>query len=396
MLDPNKEFCKSDRAGAIVLGGDAMGLGIARALGENAIKVIVFSWEYGIAEFSRYVQRTIKIPPPCRQDAFVKAIRKFIQELELKGWVVYPTDDDSVECMAKFGKDLGLRVWGVNSEQYDLVVDKMSFSDFADSLKLQVPKTILFNRFGKGTTINFPAIIKPRVKEPFFRIVKKKAIRVESSQEAYDCIENLSPEIPREHLLLQEIIPGNGLCQLSYAALTLEGKPLAELTACRRRQHPRDFGRASTFVYTVENNEVREIGRKILSNLSYTGLAEVEFKRHRDTGELYLLELNPRTWGWHTLVRAAHCNWLAGLHSILCQEKPVLQEVKTTHASWVKIITDLPTAFFELWDGETTLGHLIKDYCRRPMAFSTWDKRDLMPFVAEWILLPYLAVKRGY
>ena len=395
MLCSKSAISTKDKRGAIVLGGDAQGLGIARALGECDIPVIIFSWEYGIAKFSRYVQREVKIPPPWRQKEYLSAIRKYIREFNLKGWIAYPTDDDSVLCIAKFGKELGLTTWGVNSKQHDAVVDKLSFSRLANRFGLKVPYSLLFTEVDRKADIVFPAVIKPRVKEPFVRITKKKAIRVNSFDELQLTVKKMNSAIPKEHLVIQELIPGRGQHQLSYAALFWDGNPLAELVACRKRQHPSDFGRASTYVYTVEDEEVHIIGRKVLSELGYTGLAEVEFKRHSNTGELYLLEVNPRTWGWHTLVRAAHGNWIAWLHAILDGEEPLIPSSQV-QASWVKLITDLPTAFLELIKGEVKLRDLIRDYYRRPMAFASLDKKDFIPFIMEWFLIPYLSMKRGY
>jgi len=386
---------ESKECGAVILGGDAQGVGIARALGECGIRVIVFSWEFGIARFSRYVEKYVKVPPPYKHLSFCLALEKAIDRFGLKGWVAYPTDDDSVECMSRFGDSLGLTTWGPSAEQLMRITDKEQSALFAGNLGLSVPSTIAVTEVGPKSKIEFPAIIKPRVKEPFVRMTKKKAILIESPDLLARTLETLDSRIPRDHLLLQELVPGRGNQQLSYASLSQNGEAIAELTACRRRQHPPDFGRASTFVHTIEDAEVLSAGRDVISALNYTGLAEVEFKRHADTGVLYFLEINPRTWGWHTLVQAAHGNWIAALHAILNDESPLLPDT-FVHAAWAKLITDFPTALLELAKGTLSLRELISDYWRKPMAFSCWDRRDYLPFIAEWLLLPYLAVIRGF
>ncbi len=183
--------------------------------------------------------------------------------------------------------------------------------------------------------------------------------------------------------------------QILYASLTLEGEPLAELTACRWRRHPRDFAHASTFVYTIDDKKVIEAGRKILSAINYTGVAEIEFKRHEKTNKLYFLEVNPRTWAWHTLVRTNHGNWIAALQAVLDGKEFLLPSTQV-HACWVKFVTDLPMLFLEFMDGNITFMDIVWDYRRKSIAFGTWDKKDWLPFIAEWCLLPYLIVKRGF
>ena len=44
-----------------------------------------------------------------------------------------------------------------------------------------------------------------------------------------------------ETIMIQELVPGSGESQLSYAALAEHGRPLASLTARRVRQIPMDF-----------------------------------------------------------------------------------------------------------------------------------------------------------
>ena len=57
------------------------------------------------------------------------------------------------------------------------------------------------------------------------------------------------------------------------------------MTVRRRRQHPSDFGRASTFVETVELPELAELSGRFLRAIDYYGLVELEYKRDpRDGG----------------------------------------------------------------------------------------------------------------
>jgi len=53
-------------------------------------------------------------------------------------------------------------------------------------------------------------------------------------------------------VLVQEIIPGDGSCQFSSCVLFKDGEVLASMEAQRWRQHPHEFGRAATYVETVD------------------------------------------------------------------------------------------------------------------------------------------------
>ena len=69
----------------------------------------------------------------------------------------------------------------------------------------------------------------------------------------------------------------------------------------RRRQRPPDFARSSTCVETIKMPEIEDPAERFLSWIDYYGIAEVEFKfDHRD-GTYKLLDVNPRTWGSHSI-----------------------------------------------------------------------------------------------
>src|SRR5205823_3111219 len=105
-------------------------------------------------------------------------------------------------------------------------------------------------------------------------------------------------------LMIQEFVPDGG-GQLSYAALCDRGRPLASVTARRTRQYPVDLGRASTYVETIDAPEVAELSERFLAEIEFDGLVEVEFKRDPRDGDLKLLDVNPRVWGWHSVCQRA-------------------------------------------------------------------------------------------
>ena len=92
--------------------------------------------------------------------------------------------------------------------------------------------------------------------------------------------------------------PAPAKSQYSYAGLWQRGEPVASLVARRRRQHPIDFGRSSTYVETIEQAEVEELACRFLKSLNYTGVVEVEFKHDRRDGQYKLLDINGRFWTW--------------------------------------------------------------------------------------------------
>ena len=78
------------------------------------------------------------------------------------------------------------------------------------------------------------------------------------------------------------------------------------MTVRRRRQHPSDFGRASTYVETVRAAGARgAVDAASSGRWATTGWPRLEYKQDSRDGAYKLLDVNLRTWGYHTLGGAA-------------------------------------------------------------------------------------------
>ena len=124
------------------------------------------------------------------------------------------------------------------------------------------------------------------------------------------------------------------------------------MQARRRRQHPHEFGRASTYVETVEGLEFEEDSRRFLQELDYYGLVELEYKLDQRDGRYKLLDFNARTWGYHTLGAAAGVDFAALLFADQLGQT-VLPVRARAGVSWRRLVTDVPATFVDLCDRPT-------------------------------------------
>ena len=245
--------------------------------------------------------------------------------------------------------------------------------------------------------VGFPLIIKPAVKESFNALTVAKAWRVDSRAELQQRFTEAAQLLPVELLMIQELIPGSGKDgdgeQLSYAALCRRGAPLAQLVARRTRQYPPDFGRASTFVETIEDPEVEEMSRRLLGHLGFDGLIEVEFKRDPRDGELKLLDINPRVWGWHTLAQRAGVDFPYLAYRLARGEEITERPHARTGERWLRVSTDLPSGIREVLRGNEPLVPYLKTlFSRHESAIFARD--DPLPALVEFPLLLTTLVRR--
>ena len=150
-----------------------------------------------------------------------------------------------------------------------------------------------------------PYVIKPAIKEHFFYATKCKAWRADTRAELIQRFRAAAALVGTEEVVIQELVPGDGDTQLAYCAMFKDDAPLASMVVKRLRQHPVDFGRASTFVRTVGRSEVEAMSLRFLRSIGYYGLVELEYKYDRRDGLTKLLDVNARTWGYHSLGQRA-------------------------------------------------------------------------------------------
>src|SRR5208337_4773946 len=86
--------------GAVVVGGDYQGLGIVRSLGRRRIPVCGIDDERSIARFSRYTTHSVTVPSLREERQAIEAILDVGHRLGLRGWVLYPTRDETVAAIA--------------------------------------------------------------------------------------------------------------------------------------------------------------------------------------------------------------------------------------------------------------------------------------------------------
>lgn len=383
--------------GALVVGGDYQGLGIARSLGRRGIPVVVVDDERSVAGASRFVTHAERVPDLRTERGTVDALLDVTARLGLDGWVLYPTREETVAAVAAHREVLTERL-SVPTPSLTAVAaawDKRRTYQLAESLGVAVPRCWFPASPADLDAVDLaaPVVLKPAIKEHFFYATKAKAWLVDTRAQLREAYERAVEITGPGEVIVQELVPGGGAAQVAYCALFVRGEAVAEMTVVRRRQHPSDFGRASTFVETVDLPELREPSVRFLRAIDYHGLVELEYKRDPRDGVPRLLDVNARTWGYHSLGAAAGVDF----PYLLFREQlglPVEPVRARPGVRWVRLLTDLPNAVRDVRAGRLR----VRPYLRSLRGTDTeavFSVRDPLPGLYEVALLPYLAVRRG-
>jgi D-aspartate ligase len=383
--------------GAVVIGGDYQGLGIARSLGRYGIPVCVIDDETSIARASRFVRNTIRVRDLRSEQALLDALAQARSRLGLSGWVLYPTREENVVAIAANRKALQ-RDFLVPTPELAVTRcawDKREVYGLAARLSIAAPRTWFPRSEEELTAIDAdgPVVVKPAIKEHFFYATHAKAWRADNAAELLAVFRRATKIVPAEEIIVQEMIPGDGQQQYAYCAFFRDGSPVATMTVRRRRQHPSDFGRASTYVETISAPELAAPSCRFLTAIGYYGLVELEYKRDPRDGVCKLLDVNARTWGYHSLGRAAGVDF-----PYLLYRDQTGAPVKEAHARpgvrWIRLSTDVPNALRDIRAGRLRPGDYLRSL-RGVRTEAVFSVRDPLPGLYEVALLPYLAMKRG-
>ncbi len=391
-----------DRIGAVVLGGDFQALGVLQNLASYGVPTYCADGEFGIARFSRYRGGYAKRPAAAERggEPLVEFLLRLADEQDLRGWVLFPNDDETVEVLSRAKGRLS-EVYRVPVPDWDTLqvfADKRQTQALAESLGMSVPAT-LYPQTAEEVAeldIEFPAIVKPRAREPFYRLTKLKAVRADDRDELLRVWQWASGVVPASDLMVQELVPGGTNVLYSLGACMFDGRLVGKVIAHRRRQHPMDFGRATTLAVTVDIPEIESLGTQLLREAGYEGLAEVEFMRDERHGTYKLLEVNPRVWGWHTLAIRAGVDlpYLFFAHAAGLAADPV--ETFRPGVKWIRPITDVPTAVKEIAGGRLSVSEYLASLKGPRQVAPPVSWKDPAPFAMEFLMIPYLYVRRGF
>lgn len=371
-------------SGVIVWGGHIQALGIVRIYGRMGIQtVVVDKTSKCIARHSKYCNAFF-----CISDHDVLSF--LIAERDngrYKGWLLFPTNDLHVKILGQ-NKSILEPHYRVTTDVWQRVQvfynKKLSYK-LAEELNVPYPKTFYpeTDEDLKVLDLTYPCVVKPAVMHSFYSKVKKKVFLCNSQVELMENYKKALSAIPATEIIVQEVIPGASHNQFSACFLFLKGESFVSLTACRMRQHPIDFGNATTYAEVTDTPKIVNYAKVLLKEVGYNGLCEVEFKLDERDGEYKFLEVNPRTWKWHSISNKANAPFLQTYYRFLLgnHSKP---HYNLRKASFFHFLTDMPTALAMLFKG-----HKFWSRLKRPIEQAVWTYDDLKPWVFEKIYIFY-------
>jgi predicted ATP-grasp superfamily ATP-dependent carboligase len=390
-------IAKREVAGAVILGGAHGSLAVARSLGRRGIPVWFVTHDHPIAKYSRYVVRSFDWTGPSHENA-ARWLVEFAAKHKLDRWVLFAGGDEEVRLIAchhamlEQAYRLTTPLWKIAR----IACDKRLTYEHAQAIGLDTPWSRYPNSRDEVAALDcrFPLILKPRVHAGRNAFTDAKAWRVDDRAALLARYVEAAALVGPDAIAIQELIPGDGKSQFSYAGVWSDGRAVASLVGRRTRQYPIDFGASSTFVETIEHDEIEAAASRFLASLHFSGLVEVEFKYDSRDRRYKLLDVNPRPWTWIALGSAAGID-LPWLQWRLAHGEAVAPSRGRVGARWTHALRDLVSAVQLTRRGRLSLRGYWASRPSRSTVFAAFAIDDPLPGILDLpVLIPRLARRR--
>lgn len=380
---------------AVILGANFYtALGAIRTLGRHGVKVYAldydFSRAYGLA--SRYVHRKVLCPDINRDEAGLAEFLVSMGKEFDRPPVLYASADSYALLISRYAAELSRYYLFPENPPglLEAVIDKKSLYRLSQEHGLRMPLTFFPDSPAADAeaaeAMRYPCIVKPNISHQFVKIFRSKCLMARDTGGLTQALERA--RAAGLEVMVQEIVPGFDECMYVFDVyITTDGRPTHTLTAQKLRQFPVNFG-SSTLTHHRHDPEMVETGLEYMRRLGFRGYGEIEFKKHPDTGELYMIEINARLSSINILFDACGVEFVYVMYRDLTGD-PLpdfhLQE-------------DRPIAFWHLYEDilsvrgyrkkkQLTWKQILKPWFAHRKAHAIWAADDPRPILTfTWLI----------
>ena len=359
----------------------ANGLDIMRDLAPFGVPMLaVDANPRALGLYSRLAAPLVCPDPREEEQAFLEFLERVGRRLPRR-CVLFPTHDQFVWPISRHAERL--EPWYIipfsRWETMRRVYDKREQIETAQRIGVDVPRTVFIDGvddLDRGAEeVGFPAIFKPVESLAFKLRFRRHVLEIASREELHAVYERVQD---CGTLMLQDIVPG-GDDELYTFGSYLDGRSraLAQFTGHKLRQHPPRFGHVSMAVSRWVP-ELAAAGLRLLGDLGYHGVSQVEFKRDPRDGRFRLMEVNARHWMWHSLASACGVNLSLAAYRDATGEPFVSPPQAYDGRKWVVAITDVRDAVSRWRKGEEDITEWLGSY-RGVRVDGLFSLRDPLP-----------------
>ena len=277
-------------------GGGYDALKVMRCLGQasEVTTHVLTGFHLPLARFSRYCGRYhLKKIKGLDEQSFVEVVKTLAEHFGID--MVLPSTPFCLELISRNRASIS-EVTAVpllpNEEILQIALDKWSFYQFSQKQGfpvipaiLAIDKTKIIANPAELESIEYPALLKPVT-----GMGGKGIIKIDSPSDLYRVSEKQETLKPGEKYILQSYIPGRDLC---LGVCCKHGKIVASALQKSLFLPDNFFGPQKAMEF-VHDDKVIELGTRLVSAMTWEGVAFIDFRVDERDDTLKLIEVNPR------------------------------------------------------------------------------------------------------
>jgi predicted ATP-grasp superfamily ATP-dependent carboligase len=356
-----------------------------RLLGKAGIPVIVVDKDNCVARYSRYCKAYHKCPDYLSDD-FAEFLIRLHRAFGLQDWLLLPSNDHAVHTIARNKAKLS-KCFKVITEDLDVIekiYNKRELLDIARQADIPIPATVMPEQENpKSVDLRYPILIKGNQGLSFYKRFKLKALMLNSTEELEKVWDTALQGAEPAEYFVQEVIP-NEHKTVSVTVFAENGSIYSYWMGVKLREHPVTFGTA-TCCKSVFEEDMLELSKKLIKELDYTGVCEIEWLRDSRDGTPKLIEINARTWLWVGLAAKCGVDYPNIIYDYA--QKGILPEPIEYEKDviWLNIYTDLIYSTQMILKRMDSPKAILKSY--KKFSEATWDTQDPLPFFMYALLM---------
>jgi predicted ATP-grasp superfamily ATP-dependent carboligase len=230
-----------------------------------------------------------------------------------------------------------------------------------------------------------PLLVKPKLKTDWHRL-RDTLFDGKGKARLFDDAQSLLAEpaiqANRNAVIVQEYVDGpvDALCSF-HGFTTEDGRLLASFCGRKVKTYPR-FAGESAVIELLDDPQVAEAGREVMSRLGVVGPFKIDLVRDRRSGELVTLEVNARFNLWNHLGAAHGVNLLEVAYDYLLFGREPSELPYQPRRRWVSFYRNYRGFKDDGASRPSALARWAAMALRRPSVHDVFDWRDPVPFVS--------------
>ena len=379
-----------------ILGNHIQALGISRMAARIGLEVTLFnSYGLSITRFSNSCKHFIQYRDDehlmslllggtqkqkdtlllATNDWLIGLMSKHFAALSARYFMTIPTPDVVRICFNK-------RDTYRKAMELGVAIPETHFPDTAEEVKVLAAK------------LRFPVIIKPAVMFTFHKATGKKVFFCANADELLENYYAILKIIPPEEVIVQQFLKGGAKSLYSFGSFFAKGEVYGGFLANRIRQKPMDFGISTCYAKSVVNPELENMAIDFLKAIDYFGMSEVEFMQDPETNVFRLIEINPRSWKWHSISNKLGIDLFEMMVHYLEGKNVTKKLNRRVDVGWIERVTDTYVVLGELLRRRMAFSEYWRTL-RLPKESAVWSWKDPLPAILYILLSPYLFIKRS-